>query len=82
MTVIMSNRPSQLMHPVDGGYAGHQYEVVSLKKGCCESTFQAGQIQNIMNQQAAAGREFVWMQHESQKSCCSQEDCLLLVFKL
>ena len=62
--------------------AGHRYEVVAVKKGCCESTFEASKIQNIMNQQAAAGREFVWMQHESQVSCCSQDDCLLLVFKL
>ena len=61
---------------------GHRYEVVAVKKGCCESTFEAAKIQNIMNQQAAAGREFVWMQHESQTGCCSASDCLLLVFKV
>ena len=68
--------------PVATRQAGHQYEVVALRKGCCESTFEAAKIQNVMNQQAAAGREFVWMQHESQAGCCSQNDCLLLVFKL
>ena len=57
-------------------------QVVAVKKGCCESTFEAAKIQNIMNQQAAAGREFVWMQHESQTGCCSASDCLLLVFKV
>ena len=69
--------------PSGGGMqGGHRYEVVAVKKGCCETTFEATKIQNIMNQQAAAGREFVWMQHESQTGCCSVADCLLLVFKL
>lgn len=60
----------------------HRYEVVAMKKGCCESTYQANKIQNIMNQQAAAGRTFVWMQHESQVACCSKDDSLLLVFRV
>lgn len=60
----------------------HRYEVVAMKKGCCDKTFEADKIQAIMNQQAAAGREFVWMQHESQVACCSSDDCLLLVFKI
>jgi len=60
----------------------HQYEVVAMKKGCCESTFEAKKIQTIMNQQAAAGRTFVWMQHESQIGCCSKDDSLLLVFRV
>ena len=62
--------------------SGHRYEVVSMKKGCCDTTFEASKIQNIMNQQAAAGRTFVWMQHESQIGCCSKDDCLLLVFRV
>ena len=60
----------------------HRDEVVAMKKGCCESTYQANKIQNIMNQQAAAGRTFVWMQHESQVACCSKDDSLLLVFRV
>ena len=60
----------------------HQYEIVSMKKGCCDKSFEASKIQNVMNQQAAAGRTFVWMQHESQSGCCSTEDSLLLVFRV
>ena len=62
--------------------SNHRYEVVAMKKGCCDKTFEAKKIQNIMNQQAAAGRTFVWMQKESQIGCCSADDCLLLVFKV
>ncbi len=66
---------------IQGSLPG-KYEIVTVKKGCADSTFPASKIQSIMNQQAAAGREFVWMQHESQNSCCSTNDCLLIVFKI
>ena len=71
------------MQPMHGAASSnHRYEVVSMKKGCCDKTFEANKIQHIMNQQAAAGRTFVWMQKESQVGCCSADDCLLLVFKV
>ena len=59
-----------------------QYEIVAMKKGCCDSTFEANKIQNIMNQQAEAGREFVWMHKEAQNGCCAAQESLLLVFKV
>ena len=71
------------MQPMPGGASSnHRYEVVSMKKGCCDTTFEAKKIENIMNQQAAAGRTFVWMQKESQSGCCSVDESLLLVFKV
>ena len=33
---------------------GHGYEVVAMKKGCCDQTFESDKIQNVLNQQAAA----------------------------
>lgn len=58
------------------------YEVVAMKKGCCDKTFEADKIQAILNQQAAAGRELVWIWHEDQATCCSTDDRLMLVFKV
>ena len=67
---------------IPGAVGGHGYEVVAMKKGCCESTFEAAKVQNILNQQAAAGRELVWIWHEDQATCCSTDDRLMLVFKV
>ena len=61
---------------------GHGYEVVAMKKGCCDQTFESDKIQNVLNQQAAAGRELVWIWHEDQATCCSTDDRLMLVFKV
>ena len=68
------------MIPGIGG--GHGYEVVAMKKGCCENTFEATKVQDILNQQASAGRELVWIWHEDQATCCSTDDRLMLVFKV
>jgi hypothetical protein len=71
------------MQPQHGGGAvGSRYEIVTMKKSCCEATFPATKIQNALNQQAAAGRELVWMYRDEQRSCCSTQDCLMLIFKI
>jgi hypothetical protein len=69
-----------MIPPGVAGYRG--YEVIAMKRGCCESTFEAEKVQGILNTQHAAGRELIWIWHEDQSTCCGSDDRLMLVFRV
>ena len=58
-----------------------QYDVVSMGQGCGNSTFEAGKIKEILNQQAQQGKELVHMYEDMQNGTCNAKSMLIMVFK-